>query len=198
MSTTTGSPGWITRSETSWCGLAPFGPAATMVKSALAWPAARIAWARSAPTSASVRPGRSQSPIRWWTASMVAPAQASAANAAGAAEGLRHEEVRVGAVGVVDDAQRLGDRRLGGRPLQGRHDEGRFAVNRKYQAGEALGDPGRVPGQVPKIGAWRDEQRIEPGGGRGALGDGEPLRRVEVLVDHGSSLTLVWAVRCPC
>jgi hypothetical protein len=49
MSTTTGSPGPITRSETSWCGLAPFGPEATIAKSTPACPSARIASATSRP-----------------------------------------------------------------------------------------------------------------------------------------------------
>ena len=56
MSTTTGSPAATTRSETSACGLAPFGPDATMTKSALRCPARRIASAMSAPISRSVRP----------------------------------------------------------------------------------------------------------------------------------------------
>src|SRR5450631_1000911 len=41
MSTTTASPGAITRSDTSWCGLAPFGPLATMTKSTVERPAGR-------------------------------------------------------------------------------------------------------------------------------------------------------------
>ena len=48
MSTTTGSPASITRSETSWCGLAPLGPEPTMTKSTAACPSARIASAMSA------------------------------------------------------------------------------------------------------------------------------------------------------
>src|SRR5947209_1931897 len=54
MSTTTGSLGLITRSETSWCGLALFGPEPTMTKSALRCPAATIASAMSPATSRSV------------------------------------------------------------------------------------------------------------------------------------------------
>jgi hypothetical protein len=58
MSTTTTSPASMTRSDASWCGLAAFGPAATIAKSATACPAATIASRMSAATACSVRPGR--------------------------------------------------------------------------------------------------------------------------------------------
>ena len=48
-----------------------------MVKSTPTWPSSRIAAAMSAPTSASVRPTRSQSAMRACTRSMAAPASAS-------------------------------------------------------------------------------------------------------------------------
>ena len=51
----------ITRSETSWCGLAAFGPEPTITKSTWTCPSARMASAIFAPTSRSVRPGLSQS-----------------------------------------------------------------------------------------------------------------------------------------
>ena len=79
MSTTTTSPASMTRSDTSWCGLAPFGPDPTITNSASAWPSATIAAAMSAATSASVRPARSHSPTRACTRSIAAPASRSAA-----------------------------------------------------------------------------------------------------------------------
>ena len=51
MSTTTRSPASIVRPDSSWCGLAPFGPDPTIVKSTPMWPSSRIAAAMSAPTS---------------------------------------------------------------------------------------------------------------------------------------------------
>ena len=57
MSTTTGSPRSMTRSETSWCGQAPFGPEPTMTKSTLTWPSSRIASAMSRPDLALGAPG---------------------------------------------------------------------------------------------------------------------------------------------
>src|SRR4029450_2092773 len=49
MSTTTGSPGWITRSDVSWCGLAPFGPDPTMTKSTRTTPPPNMRTATAAP-----------------------------------------------------------------------------------------------------------------------------------------------------
>ena len=57
MSTTTTSPTSMTRSDTSWCGLAPLGPDATMTNAASVCPSSTIAAAMSAPACASVRPG---------------------------------------------------------------------------------------------------------------------------------------------
>ena len=54
-----------------------------MTKSAAAWPSSTIAAAMSAPTSASVRLGRSHSAIRAWTRSMAAPAARSSASSSG-------------------------------------------------------------------------------------------------------------------
>ena len=50
MSTTTASPGWSTRLDGSWCGLAAFGPDAMITKSARTWPSLLIAAATSAAT----------------------------------------------------------------------------------------------------------------------------------------------------
>lgn len=78
MSITTTSPCSITRSDTSWCGLAPFGPDPTITKSACVWPSSSMAAVMSAPTSASVRPALSHSPMRACTRSIAAPALRSA------------------------------------------------------------------------------------------------------------------------
>ena len=83
MSTTTTSPRSITRSETSWCGLAPLGPLPTMMKSTDTCPAPRMSSAMSAPTSRSVRPGRRSPGTAAWTRSMAAPAATSAATSVG-------------------------------------------------------------------------------------------------------------------
>ena len=83
MSTTTASPGSRTRSDTSWCGLAAFGPEATITKSTVACPSARMASAMSVPTSRSVRPACSQPGTRVCTRSMASPASRSAATSAG-------------------------------------------------------------------------------------------------------------------
>ena len=83
MSTTTTSPAVSTRPDASWCGLAAFGPDATMTKSVRACPSAAIASAMSAATSRSVRPARSQPGTRACTRSMAAPAARSAAISAG-------------------------------------------------------------------------------------------------------------------
>ena len=53
---TTASPSSITRSPAPWCGLAPFGPDPTIVKSALEWPWWSSSRARSPATSTSRRP----------------------------------------------------------------------------------------------------------------------------------------------
>ncbi len=82
MSTTTTSPTSSVRSLSSWCGLAAFGPEATMVKSAHACPSATIAAAMAAPTSRSVRPGRSRPGTCSCTRSIAAPAPARAATSA--------------------------------------------------------------------------------------------------------------------
>ena len=50
------SPSWMIRSPISWCGLAPFGPEPTTVKSTCEWPCEISSAARSAATSFSVRP----------------------------------------------------------------------------------------------------------------------------------------------
>ncbi len=91
MSITTTSPDSITRSDTSWCGLAPFGPDPTITNAASACPSARIAAVMSAPTWASVRPGCSHSPIRACTRSIASPAARSRAISAGS---LRMRSVR--------------------------------------------------------------------------------------------------------
>ena len=83
MSTTTASPAVRTRSDTSWCGLAAFGPEATITKSTVACPSARMASAITEPTSRSVSPGRSQPGTRACTRSMASPASRSAATSAG-------------------------------------------------------------------------------------------------------------------
>ena len=57
MSTTTASPSRSTRSLAVWCGLAAFGPEATIAKSTRPWPSARMASPMSAATCCSVRPG---------------------------------------------------------------------------------------------------------------------------------------------
>ena len=72
MSITTTSPTSITRSETSWCGLAPFGPEPTMTNAASACPSSTIAAAMSAPACASVRPALRNSAIRACTRSIIA------------------------------------------------------------------------------------------------------------------------------
>ena len=65
MSTTTASPRSRTRSPTSWCGEAPFGPEPTMTKSTRDVALVEDRRRRSrAPTSRSVRPGRRNSAIR--------------------------------------------------------------------------------------------------------------------------------------
>ncbi len=83
MSTTTASPGRSTRSETSWCGLAAFGPEPTITKSTWVCPSARMASAISVPTSRSVRPALSQPGTRACTRSIAAPASRSASTSAG-------------------------------------------------------------------------------------------------------------------
>ena len=82
MSTTTTSPLSITRSDTSWCGLAPFGPEPTMTNAASVWPSSTMAAAMSAPTCASLRPALRNSPIRACTRSIAAPAARSWATSA--------------------------------------------------------------------------------------------------------------------
>ena len=82
MSITTSSPLSITRDDTSWCGLAPFGPEPTITNAAPAWPSSTIAAAMSAPTCSSVRPGFRNSPIRACTRSIAAPAARSSATSA--------------------------------------------------------------------------------------------------------------------
>ena len=83
MSTTTTSPAASTRSETSWCGLAAFGPEPTITKSTVACPSARMASVITEPTARSVSPGRSQPGTRACTRSMAAPASRRAATSAG-------------------------------------------------------------------------------------------------------------------
>ena len=51
------------RSPASWCGLAPFGPEPTTVKSTCSWPNSRSRPARSAATSVSLRPANRTSRI---------------------------------------------------------------------------------------------------------------------------------------
>ena len=58
MSSTSASPTSITRSPASWCGLAEFGPEATIAKSAASWPASSSSSRMWRLTSASVRPER--------------------------------------------------------------------------------------------------------------------------------------------
>ena len=86
MSTTTTSPAASTRSETSWCGLAAFGPEPTITKSTVACPSARMASVITEPTARSVSPGRSQPGTRACTRSMAAPASRRAATSAGVLE----------------------------------------------------------------------------------------------------------------
>ena len=83
MSTTTTSPGWMTRSETSWCGEAAFGPEPTITKSALMWPSAKMASAILTPTWRSVCPALSQCGTLACTRSIASPASLSAATSAG-------------------------------------------------------------------------------------------------------------------
>jgi hypothetical protein len=82
MSTTTASPSRSARSETSWCGLAALGPEATMTKSTVACPSARMASVITEPTSRSVIPARSQPGTRACTRSIAAPASRSASTSA--------------------------------------------------------------------------------------------------------------------
>ena len=82
MSTTTTSPSSITRSETSWCGDAAFGPEPTITKSTWTWPSARMASAILAPTWRSVSPGLSQPGTLACTRSIASPASSSAPTSA--------------------------------------------------------------------------------------------------------------------
>src|SRR5215213_4538199 len=50
------SPAAMTRVLAPWCGLAPFGPEPTMVKSTRSWPWSRRRRSRSEATASSVRP----------------------------------------------------------------------------------------------------------------------------------------------
>ena len=62
MSTTTGSPGWMTRPVAVWWGLAALGPEATTAKQNSSW-VSRIACSMSRERSRSVRPAQ-RSPAR--------------------------------------------------------------------------------------------------------------------------------------
>ena len=72
----------MTRSETSWCGDAAFGPEPTITKSTWTWPSARMASAIFAPTWRSVRPGLSHPGTLACTRSIASPAALSAATSA--------------------------------------------------------------------------------------------------------------------
>jgi hypothetical protein len=113
------------------------------------------------------------------------------------AQGGHDQRVRVAAVGVVDDlhAGAGGRGRLRGGAFERGHDQRRLAVGRQHQAGEALQGECVVAGQVSQVGTGRDEQRVEAGGGGAAAGRGEPRWRVQVVVDHAASLTVVWVCR---
>ena len=82
MSITTTSPTSITRSDTSWCGLAPLGPEPTITNAASACPSSTIAAAMSAAACASVRPALRNSAIRACTRSIAAPAARSSRTSA--------------------------------------------------------------------------------------------------------------------
>ena len=77
MSTTTGSPGWMTRPVAPWWGLAPFGPEATMAKSNLSWPCRGSPPRCPRPAPARCARRAATSPIRPCTPSIAAagPAQ---------------------------------------------------------------------------------------------------------------------------
>ena len=125
MSTTTTSPLSTTRSDRSWCGLAPFGPDPTITNAASRWPSSTIAAAMSAPTCASVRPALRNSPIRACTRSIAAPAARSCADLGGvladpqlahdrAGEGLRGLGQGVAQPEHVHRGHRVGHRDPGG------------------------------------------------------------------------------------
>ena len=71
------SPSSITRSLISWCGLAPFGPEPTTVKSTCEWPCARRKPARSAAISLSRPPAKRTWAMSSKLASAASPAVAS-------------------------------------------------------------------------------------------------------------------------
>ncbi len=77
MSTTTGSPGRITRSPGTWCGLALLGPEPTITNRVSSW-VARMAASRSRATSRSLRPAQRRSASPSITLSMAAATRASA------------------------------------------------------------------------------------------------------------------------
>ena len=149
---------WMTRSDTSWCGLAPLGPEATMTKSTVAWPAARIASAMSRATSRSVRPARSHSRhLRGAPGRCAAPASRSAADlaratCASAAPAARRRPA---------PARRRAARRGSAATLHRPHAvvDGRPGRTSPQPAGD---ERVRVLGLVPG-----DEVEAEPGGGRG-------------------------------
>ena len=53
-------------------------------------------------------------------------------------------------------------RGLGCRDLQGGDDQVRLAAGGQDQAGQPLQGERVIPGQVPQVGAWSDQQGIEP------------------------------------
>ena len=237
MSTTTGSPAPIGRSEVPWCGLAPFGPAATMTKSTLACPAVAdrrgdvgghldLGPPGSQPLAhpqvhrVDGRPGLGErrdlrrgladaqlaqhlagEPLRGAGQRRAQGEDLLGPHPVGepdrrrrAVEGGHDKGVRVGAVGVVDDAYaggRRGDASAAGRSSLGTIERGR-ALGGQHQAGQPLPRVGVVAGQVAQVGAGGEQQRVQAGGGGGALRGDQPVRRVQLVGSHPVSLTVVW------
>ena len=83
--------------------------------------------------------------------------------------------------------------RLGGRAFEPGHDEGRLALGGQHQAGQPLPRVGVVAGEVPQVGAGREQQGVQAGGGGRALRGDQPIRRIQLVDSHPASLTVVWA-----
>ena len=178
------SPAAITRSPASWCGLAAFGPAATMAKLTLSWPSASSRAEMSADTSASVRPTSSISPAWSWSGDPVG--------------GRTGRAQRIDLGGVLHHPQRADDvdgaAERGARQLREQLDEeaGPHLVadgDGRRPPGELGGEGGRILGLVPD--AQREHARLldDPGASsRGTSSVASASRGTTSMVSRSSGI----------